>query len=167
MKNFKILLIAFLSLFLMNCSKTTTEKNKVESQVIADNIEVEKPKEATLFERLGGTEGISLIIDQMVDAHMQNPKIKHIFIPLSKDPENFNRIKQNVKDFLSAGSGGNAKYVGKDLPSAHKGLQTTEADWVAATDDLMQVLRNNSIDEETQKDVLFILYSLKGQVIGK
>jgi len=128
---------------------------------------VNAQKELTLFDRLGGTEGISVIADQMIDAHMQNPKIKHVFIPLAENPKNFERIKQNVKDFLAAGSGGSAVYKGKDLPTAHKGMKSTEADWVATTDDLMMVLRNNKIDVESQKDVLFILYSLKDQVIGK
>jgi len=123
--------------------------------------------ELTLFDRLGGTEGISNIVDQMVEVHLQNPKIKHVFIPLAENPENFERIKQNLKDFLSAGTGGAAVYKGKDLPTAHKGMKTTEADWVTATDDLMMVLRNNNMDVETQKDVLFILFSLKNQVIGK
>jgi len=34
-------------------------------------------------------------------------------------------------------------------------------------DDILMVLKKHNIDEETKKDMLYILYAMKGAVIGK
>jgi hemoglobin len=36
---------------------------------------------------------------------------------------------------------------------------------MAATDDILAALRKHGVDEQTQKDVLAIAYSLKGQIL--
>jgi len=46
-------------------------------------------------------------------------------------------------------------------------LQITEKEFLSATDDILIVLSNNNIDEESKKDMLYILYSLKSAVIKK
>ncbi|MEN8139041.1 MAG: group 1 truncated hemoglobin [Bacteroidota bacterium] len=125
-----------------------------------------KDEGPSLFDRLGGTEGISMIIDDMVDIHMKNPAINARFLP-DKGTEKLEVTKQHVKDFLSAGSGGPAEYKGRDLVTAHKGMNIQPEEFVHATDDLMIALDKNNIDEATKKDVLFILWGLKSSVIGK
>ena len=37
---------------------------------------------------------------------------------------------------------------------------------MAAVDDILGVLSRHNIDEENKKDMLYILYSMKGAVIG-
>jgi hypothetical protein len=39
------------------------------------------PETNTLFERLGGTPGITAIVDDVIDAHMNNPAINARFLP--------------------------------------------------------------------------------------
>ncbi len=60
----------------------------------------------TLFERLGGTKGISMIVDDAVEAHMNNPAVNARFLPLKEQPERLAIIKQHTIEFFSAGSGG-------------------------------------------------------------
>lgn len=69
----------------------------------------------TLFEQLGGREGISLIVDDTVTAHMDNPAINARFLPLKEQPECLEIIKKHTIDFFSMGSGGPADYTGKDM----------------------------------------------------
>jgi hemoglobin len=40
--------------------------------------------ETTLFERLRGRSGISMLVDDAVDAHMKNPAINARFLPYMK-----------------------------------------------------------------------------------
>ena len=75
--------------------------------------------EKTLFERLGGTEGISSIVDEVVDAHMNNRSISSRFLPYKEQPERLAVIKKHTIDFFSAGSGGRVTYTGRDMPTTH------------------------------------------------
>jgi hemoglobin len=121
----------------------------------------------SLFERLGGTNGITLIVDDVIQAHMKNPIIKDIFTPLLEEPERLATIRQHTIEFFSAGSGGAVEYKGRDMVSTHKGMNITSEQYIYVVDDIMMVLKAHQIDENSQKDVLAILWSLKGMIIGQ
>lgn len=64
------------------------------------------PTQTSLFERLGGTEGITAIVDEAVAVHMTNPTIQAVFLPYAEEPERLAVIKKHTVDFFSAGTGG-------------------------------------------------------------
>ena len=119
----------------------------------------------SLFERLGKTEGITAIVDGAVEAHMNNPTIKARFIPYKDQPEKLATIKKHTVDFFSAGSGGDATYTGRDMATTHRGMNISAGEYLHVVDDIMIVLKEREIDEQTQKDVLSILWSLKDMII--
>jgi len=121
----------------------------------------------SLFERLGGTKGITAIVDDAVEYHMNNPNINARFLPYKEQPEQMNLIKKHSIDFFSAGSGGPAIYSGKNMVTAHKGMNISPAEYMHVIDDIFMALDKNSIDENTKKDVLFILWSLKNMIISQ
>lgn len=121
----------------------------------------------SLFNRLGGTQGITNIVDDVVEAHMNNPEIKVRFLPYQEQPEQVAIIKRHTIEFFSAGSGAQVEYTGKDMTASHKGMNITAAEYMAATDDVLHVLTQHNIDEESKKEVLAILWSLKGMIMGK
>lgn len=121
----------------------------------------------SLFERLGGTEGITRIVDDAVEAHMHNPAIAARFRPYLETPGKLAEIKKHSVHFFSEGSGGPAKYTGRDMPTAHKGMNISPAEYMHTVDDIMDTLKKHTIDEETQKDVLAVLWSLKGMIIAQ
>lgn len=118
-----------------------------------------------LFERLGGTPGINALVEDIVALHMENPAIKVRFRPYLDTPDKLAITKKHLCAFLEAGSGGTAQYSGRSMPDAHRGMNISEAEYMAALDDILAALRRNNIDEQTQKDVLAIAYSLKGDII--
>jgi hemoglobin len=121
----------------------------------------------TLYERLGGREGISMIVDDTVENHMNNSAVNARFLPLKENPEHLNIIKNHTIDFFTAGSGGPNNYKGKDMVAAHRGMNINHAEYMHVMDDIFMALDKNAIDEETKKDVLAILWSLKGMIISK
>ncbi|MDE3185075.1 MAG: group 1 truncated hemoglobin [Bacteroidota bacterium] len=120
-----------------------------------------------LFERLGGTPGITSIVDDVIEAHMNNPDISARFLPYKEQPEKLAIIRQHTIDFFSAGSGGPIAYAGRDMPTTHKGMNISPGEYMHTIDDIMQVLEMHKIDEESKKEVLAILWSLKGMIISK
>ena len=121
----------------------------------------------TLFERLGGTQGISMIVDDAVEAHMNNPAVNARFLPLKEQPERLAIIKQHTIEFFSAGSGGPSNYSGKDMVATHKGMNISPGEYMHVIDDIFVALDKNSINDVTKKDVLAILWSLKSMIISQ
>lgn len=121
----------------------------------------------TLFERLGGTTGIASIVDDVVEAHINNPAISPRFLPYKEQPEKLAVIKQHTVDFFSAGSGGPARYTGRDMPTTHRGMNINPTEYMHVVDDILMVLSKRAVDENSRKDVLSILWSLKDMIIAK
>jgi len=115
----------------------------------------------TLYERLGGTEGITKIVDDVIENHLKNPIIKTRYIN-AKDLE---RARHMSVEFFVVGSGGPGIYTGKDMITTHKGMNISEQEFMAVLDDILDALDKNNVGEEERKDVLAILYSLKGEII--
>ncbi len=121
----------------------------------------------TLFERLGGEAGISSIVDDTVDAHMENPAISARFLLYKDQPERLATIKKHTIDFFMMGSGGPANYSGRDMITAHTGMNINPTEYMHAIDDILLALDKNNITEDAKKDVLAILWSLKGMIISQ
>ena len=121
----------------------------------------------SLFDRLGGTEGITSIVDDAIAAHGENPVIKARFIPYNDQPERLAVIKKHFVDFLSAGTGGTAQYNGRNMETTHTGMNISSEEYMALVDDFMMVLDNHKVSEQTKKDMLYISWSLKGMIMGK
>lgn len=159
MKTNNLLLIAFM-LLLFSCNKEV--KKEVIITTKEEPIEI---VEKTIYEKLGGSEGISVIVEDIVEQHLKNEHIKHYFVPLKENPEHFNQFKQHVKDFLSSGTGGKEEYKGRDMSTTHKGMNLSEADFLNAIDDILFVLDTHKVDRGSRNEILATLYSMKGSVI--
>jgi len=110
---------------------------------------------------LGGADGIAKIVDDIMAAHLTNPAVKARF----ENIRDLDRAKKMAREFFCAGSGGPEKYTGKDMLAAHKGMNISEQEYLAATDDIVGALDKNGIAEDAKKDVIAILYSLKSNIV--
>ena len=119
----------------------------------------------TLYQRLGGSSGIHALVADIVALHMENPVIRARFRPYLETPEKLEITKKHLCAFLEAGSGGTAKYTGRTMRDTHRGMNISEAEYMATIDDILAALRKHGIDEQTQKDVLAIAYSLKAEIL--
>jgi hemoglobin len=115
----------------------------------------------TLYLRLGGADGIARLVDDVVAAHFSNPIIKTRF----ENVKDMDRLKKMACGFFCAGSGGPETYTGKDMLATHKGMNISEQEYLAVMDDIVGAMSKNEIAEDARKDVIAILYSLKGEII--
>jgi hemoglobin len=115
----------------------------------------------TLYQRLGGATGIARLVDDVLAAHLANPIIKTRF----ENIKDLDRAKKMAREFFSVGSGGPETYTGKDMLAAHKGMNISEQEYLAATDDIVGAMEKQGLSEDAKKDVIAILYSLKGNII--
>jgi hemoglobin len=118
---------------------------------------------ATLYQRLGGRPRIETIVNDVVANHLANPVIAPRFAAL--DAERLAKLKGHALDFFCMGSGGSEQYAGRDMRTAHKGMNINEQEFVAALDDILGALDKNGVAQQEKHEVLAILYSLKGDVV--
>ena len=119
----------------------------------------------SLYQRLGEQKGISKLVDDVVDLHMANPAVSPRFLPFKDQLERLAAIKKHTIDFFSAGAGGPQVYDGRDRVTTHTGMNIWEQEFLAVVDDILAAMDKNNLGETEKKDVLAILYSLKGGVI--
>lgn len=119
----------------------------------------------TLYERLGSDEGIHTLVDDIIVHHLENPVIRQRFLPYAEDPARLGELKEHLCRFLAMGSGGPQQYTGRSMPEAHRGMNISTEEYVAAIDDILRVLDRHEIDEPTRKDVLAIAWSLKDHIV--
>jgi hemoglobin len=114
----------------------------------------------SLYERLGGRDGITRITRTLIENHMANPLVNARYAASDMD-----KVERRVIEFFCAGAGGPETYTGRDMLATHKGMNVSEQEFVAVVDDAMSALDAHGIDASTRSEVLAILWSLKGQVI--
>ena len=121
--------------------------------------------ERSLYERLGSAAGIARLVDDIVEAHMNNPVIQARFLPYTREPERLAVVKQHLRTFFAMGSGGPEKYEGRDMRTTHTGMNVSDQEYMAAVDDILASMSKHGMNEATRNEVLAIAWSLKGEII--
>ena len=75
------------------------------------------------------------------------------------------KIKNAAATFFISGTGGPDVYKGKDLLSAHKEMNISAAEFMSVLDDALAALKKNLIGQREQEEVLFVLYSMRSQIV--
>jgi hemoglobin len=114
----------------------------------------------SLYQRLGGEEGLSAIARDVIDLHLVNPVVKVRF--QDSDLEKLHRL---AFEFFAMGSGGPQKYSGRDMREAHRSMNINGEEYLAVVDDIMKALDKHNISPDTKNEVLGILYSLKNEIV--
>jgi hemoglobin len=114
-----------------------------------------------LFERLGGDAKVLAVAKDIINIHKGNDKIKHMFEKVDVD-----KLARTVTDFVSANTGGKAKYKGKDMKTAHAALNLTAADFMEAGKDVGIALQNAGVGPEETEEFMCIFVSLSDQVLA-
>lgn len=120
----------------------------------------ERHEQKSLYLRLGGYEKIHKLTKEIVRLHLQNDSIKHMFVGVDTD-----MLAKHVADFVAAGTGGDAVYKGRDMPSSHAHLKLTNADFLSAGGDIIKAMQNLGYGQNEIDEVICILVSLKDQVV--
>jgi hemoglobin len=114
----------------------------------------------SLYERLGQAAGIRAIVEDAVDRHAANPLLAPRF-----DGRDLARAKEMGTTFFCMGAGGPQTYAGRDLRTAHAGMNISEQELVATIDDFVAAMQGHGVGPAEVNEVVGILFSLKGEVM--
>lgn len=132
---------------------------------VEDSAPPEPPKPKSLFERLGGKEGIAKVVDAFLKNVLQNDTIKKRFNKLPK--ERVEKFRTGMIDLICKESGGDCEYTGKSMKDAHKKMGISDAEWNATLLALKAALDENKVAEGEQADLVSLLGPMKDDIVEK
>ena len=117
---------------------------------------------STLYEDLGGADGIHVIVDHFVDHLLADPRAAPTFAD-----SNIERFRRLMNEQLCELSGGPCHYSGRSMASAHRGLNLDQAEFNAAAEDLQQALNEAGVGFHTQNRLIALLAPMQRDVVSK
>jgi hemoglobin len=125
----------------------------------------------TLYERLGGEAAIKAVVDDFVPRAAADPKVNFTRKGTPKEwqatPENVEKLKKGLVQFIASATGGPQKYEGKPMKPAHAGMMITGAEFDALAADLVASLNKLSVPKREQDELVAIVATTKPQIVEK
>ncbi len=118
--------------------------------------------ESSLYDRVGGREGLHAVVADTVSRHQVNERISHFLEGVDAD-----HLVEQVTDFLVVATGGEGDYNGQDMKTAHAHMALTNADFLAAGSDLGAAMTAAGWGENEQQELLCAFVSLRGEVVAE
>lgn len=119
----------------------------------------------SLYERLGGYEGISAVVDQFADSLFADKRINQFFIGMGDDTRA--QFKQKNKNLLCNATGGPCKIISRTAHDTHHGLGITSADFAVVAGHLKDVLNKFNVGAKEQDEVFAIILGLRPQIVDR
>jgi hemoglobin len=116
----------------------------------------------SLYERLGGKEAITAVVDDFVGRVAADKRINGFFVKA-----NVPRLKMMLVDQICEATGGPCKYTGRDMKSAHQGMGITNADFDALVGDLVASLDKFKVGEREKQELLAALGPMRKDIVQK
>ena len=125
----------------------------------------DRPAAPSLYKRLGGREGIAIVVGDFVGNMAADPRVNARFKDM-KGPD-VERLKSNLADQICDLTGGPCSYLGRDMKTTHKGMRITEAEWNATVDNLGKALDKNKVGEKEKSELVGLLAPMKPDIVGQ
>lgn len=118
--------------------------------------------EKSLYDRLGGKDLITAVVDDFVANVVADKRINAFFT--SADIPG---LKTKLVDQICEVTGGPCKYVGKDMKTSHAGMGVKSGDFDAFVEDLKKSLDKFKVGEQEQADLFGKLAAMKAEILSQ
>src|SRR3989304_7119052 len=130
------------------------------------NVSSSTAQEKSLYERLGGVEPISLVVNDFIDRLVandvlnSNPMIK---AGRKHSPDGY--LKFQVTNLVCQVTGGPCVYTGLGMKESHQHLNITENEWQVMRDEFKKSLDKFGVPDKEQKELFDIVESTKKDIV--
>jgi len=135
------------------------------SLLLSLNTSSTSAQDKTLYERLGGYDGIAKVVDDFIGRLVADKQFEKFFIGQSTDSKK--KIRNHVIEQFCVATGGPCVYTGRDMKTTHAGLGITEAEWDAGAKHLVAALDKYKVDEKSKAEVVAFVSTLKKDIVEK
>ena len=123
--------------------------------------EQNQPSIPTLYDQLGGQDGIQQISETFLGNVAADDRINNFIAKADKT-----KLTSDLTDFLCEQTDGPQVYTGPDPEAASQGLGITDANWDAAVEDLKAALATLKVPASSQEELLDVIEPIKTDVVG-
>jgi len=116
--------------------------------------------ERTLYERLGGLDAITAVVEDFRDRVGGDDRINLKFARTD-----LARLRKMLIDQVCEATGGPCQYNGRSMKVAHAGMKVTNGEFSALVDDLVATLKQFKVPSAEQEELLAILGPLKSEIV--
>lgn len=106
-------------------------------------------QDAPLYDRLGGKAAITAVVDDFIGNVAGDARINKRFATTD-----ILRLKAMLVDQICAGTGGPCKYTGRDMATAHEGMNIRSDEFDALVQDLVKSLDKFKVPAQEKTEVL-------------
>jgi len=116
----------------------------------------------TLYDQLGGHDGLSRIVDRALNLYFSDPR-------LHADFDNIDRswLQPRFFAFFCKVTGGPCAYKGRSMEKSHKGLHIDQARFDAVVEDLQTAMDDSGIPFRTQNRLLSLLAPMERSIVTR
>ena len=107
----------------------------------------EQTARPSLYQRLGGYDGVVSYVGLVFPRVAQHPELTHMFRGHGRDSQQ--RQFQLVVEMICQQTGGPCSYIGRPMPPVHEGLGITEAHWTT----FMKIITEGMAEKQYPADV--------------
>jgi len=116
--------------------------------------------ERTLYERLGGIDAITAVVEDFRDRAAADDRINLKFARTD-----IARLTKMLIDQVCEAAGGPCRYGGRSMKEAHAGMRVTTGEFTALVNDLVATLKQFKVPSAEQDELLEILGPLKSDIV--
>jgi hemoglobin len=114
----------------------------------------------SLYERLGGLDAITAVVDAFVARCAGDGRINAKFAR-SDVP----RLKKMLVDQVCEAAGGPCTYTGRTMKETHDGMGVTAGEFDALVEDLIATLDEFGVPKAEQDELLGLLGPMRGEIV--
>ena len=122
-----------------------------------------------LYDRLGGEMMISAIVEDFVGEAASDPRVNFTRKGTSAEwiptPDNVDKLKLHLTQYLEAASGGSQEYEGGDMRSVHANMEITNAEFDAIEADLAKSLAKYDEPPKETSELLAIVEATRKDIV--
>jgi len=126
-------------------------------------VTLSESQDQSLYQRLGGYDAIAAATDDLLARLQADPRLKDFWKGASAD--NRRKARQLIVDFMVTAAGGPAFYIGRDMRTAHEGMQIDAEDWAVFMRHAAATLDHFGVAPRERDDVLGFFTSLKDDIM--
>jgi len=119
--------------------------------------------EKTLYERLGGYEGITAFVNDLMPRVRADSQIGRFY--QHRGDDGIEREQQLLIDFICSNAGGALYYTGRDMKLVHIGMKINESDWSVLMGHAGDTMEALNVPKQERDDVVAFVMSLKEDIV--
>jgi hemoglobin len=119
-------------------------------------------KGPSLYDRLGGKDAITAVVDTFVAKVGGDQRINGFFAGTD-----LGKLKMHLVNQICSASGGPCTYTGRTMKQTHAGMGVTNAAFNALVEDLVSALDHHKVGKAEKDELLGVLGPMKSDIVEK